>query len=56
MVWSVKLSCAGCLILVIAVTFLAVLAGAFIFLSGNIFEEPRFEALDWSPANASTAR
>lgn len=51
-----KLGCAGCLILVIAVTFLAVLAGGFIFLSGNIFEEPRFVALDWSPANASTAR
>jgi hypothetical protein len=51
-----KLGCAGCLILGIAVTFLAVLAGGFIFLSGNIFEAPRFEALDWSPANASTAR
>jgi len=51
-----KLGCAGCLILVIAVTFLAVLVGAFIFLSGNIFEAPRFEALDWSTANALTAR
>jgi hypothetical protein len=51
-----KLGCAGCLILLIAVTFLAVLAGGFIFLSGNILAEPPFEAVDWSPANASTAR
>jgi len=51
-----KLGCAGCLILVIAVTFLAVMAGAFIFLSGNIFEELQFEVLDWSRSDASAAR
>jgi hypothetical protein len=51
-----KLGCAGCLILAIAVTFLAILAGGFIFLSGNIFEEPRFDALDWSRSDASAAR
>ena len=51
-----KLGCAGCLVLVIAVIFLVVMAGAFLFLSDNIFEELRFVALDGSPANASTAR
>jgi hypothetical protein len=51
-----KLGCVGCLILVIAVIFLGVLVGGFIFLSGNIFEEPRFEAVDWSRSDASAAR
>ena len=51
-----KLGCAGCLILGIAVTFLAVLAGAFFFLSGNIFEELHFEVLDWSRSDASAVR
>ena len=51
-----KLGCAGCLILIVALTFFAVLAGGFLFLSGNIFEEPHFEVLDWSRADASAAR
>jgi hypothetical protein len=51
-----KLGCVGCLILIVILTFLAVLVGGFIFLSGNIFDEPRFEALDWSRSDASTAR
>jgi hypothetical protein len=51
-----RLGCAGCLIVLIALIFLAIVGGGFLFLSGNIFEEPRFEALDWSPADASTAR
>jgi hypothetical protein len=51
-----KLGCAGCLVLLIALTFIAVLVGAFVFLSGNIFEEPHFEVLDWSRSDASAAR
>ena len=51
-----KLGCSGCLILMVALTFFAVLAGGFFFLSGNIFEEPHFEVLDWSRADASAAR
>jgi hypothetical protein len=51
-----KLGCAGCLILGVALTFIVALAGGFIFLSGNIFEEPRFETLEWSRADASSAR
>ena len=51
-----KLGCAGCLILIVALTFFAVLAGGFLFLSGNIFEEPHFEVLDWSRGDASAAR
>ena len=51
-----KLGCAGCLLLMVVLTFLAALVGGFIFLSGNIFEEPRFEALDWSRSDASAAR
>lgn len=51
-----KLGCAGCLILLVLLIFLAAVAGAFIFLSGNIFQEPNFEALDWSRADASAVR
>jgi hypothetical protein len=51
-----KLGCAGCLILIVVLTFLAALAGGFLFLSGNIFEEPNFEALDWSRSDASAVR
>src|SRR5262245_11245425 len=51
-----KLGCAGCLILSIGLLFLAVVAGGFIFLSGNIFEEPRFEPVEWVRAAASAAR
>lgn len=51
-----KLGCFGCLALIIAMLFVAAVGGGFLFLSGNIFEEPRFEALDWSRADASGAR
>ena len=51
-----KMGCAGCLVLVIGLMFLAVVSMGFLFLSGNIFEEPRFEALEWSRADASSAR
>src|SRR5713101_767217 len=51
-----KMGCVGCLILLIALTFIAVVVGAFFFLSSNIFEEPRFEAVDWSRSDASAAR
>ena len=51
-----KLGCAGCLILVIGLMFLVVLSGGFLFLSGNIFEEPRFDALEWSRADASSGQ
>ena len=51
-----KLGCAGCLILIVVLTFLAALVGGFVFLSGNIFEEPHFEVLDWSRSDASAAR
>lgn len=51
-----KVGCAGCLILFVVLTFIAVLVGGFVFLSGNIFEEPRIEVLDSSRADASGAR
>jgi hypothetical protein len=50
-----KLGCAGCLILSIGLMFLAVVAGGFLFLSGNIFEEPRFEGIEWSRVDSSPA-
>ena len=51
-----KFGCAGCLILIVALTFLLAVVGGFFVLSGNIFEEPRFEGLDWSRADASGTR
>ena len=51
-----KLGCAGCLILFVGLMFLAVVAGGFLFLSGNIFEEPRFSPVEWLRADASSAR
>jgi len=51
-----KLGCAGCLILIVLLTFLVALIGGFFFLSGNIFQEPRFETLDWRGSDASAAR
>jgi hypothetical protein len=51
-----RIGCAGCLILMVSLIFLAILGGGFFFLSGNIFEEPHFEVLDWSRADASTSR
>jgi hypothetical protein len=51
-----KLGCGGCLLFLVAIGFLAVLAGGFLFLSGNILEEPRLLVIDWSRADASAAR
>jgi hypothetical protein len=51
-----KMGCAGCLIVLIVLGFIAIVAGGFVFLSGNIFEEPRSEALEWSRSDASSAR
>jgi hypothetical protein len=51
-----KLGCAGCLILLVALAFIAVLVGGFVFLAGNIFGEPHFEVRDWSRSDASAAR
>ena len=51
-----KLGCAGCLVLVVGLVFLFALFGGFFVLSGNIFEEPRFEVLDWSRTDASVTR
>ena len=51
-----KFGCVGCLILVVAVTFVLALVGGFYLLSGNIFEEPHFEVLDWSRSDASATR
>jgi hypothetical protein len=51
-----KLGCIGCLVILIGLMFLAVVSGGFLFLSGNIFEEPKFEGLEWSRADASPAR
>jgi len=51
-----KLGCAGCLILLVVLTFVVALIGGFFVLSGNIFEAPHFEALDWSRADVSAAR
>ena len=51
-----KLGCAGCLVLLVVLTFIATLVGAFVFLSGNIFDDPQFQALDWSRSDVSVAR
>lgn len=51
-----KLGCAGCLVLGVGIVFLLALVGGFFVLSGNIFEEPRFEVLDWSRTDASATR
>ena len=51
-----KLGCAGCLILIVVLVFLAAVVGGFYVLSGNIFEEPRVEVLDWSRADVSGTR
>ncbi|SRR6266511_311069 len=51
-----KLGCAGCLILIVLLVFLAAVVGAFFVLSGNMFQEPRFEVLDWSRADVAATR
>jgi hypothetical protein len=40
----------------VGLTFLLALVAGFYVLSGNIFEEPRFEVLDWSRTDASDTR
>jgi len=51
-----RLGCFGCLLLTVGLMFLAIVAGGFLFLSGNMFEDPRFDTQEWSRADASTAR
>jgi len=51
-----RLGCAGCLILVVLLTFIGGLVGGFVVLSGNMLEEPRFEVVAWSRSDASAAR
>jgi hypothetical protein len=51
-----RLGCFGCLFLAVGLMFLAIVSGGFLFLSGNIFEDPRFDPLEWGRADASTAR
>ena len=51
-----KLGCVGCLFLVIGIIFFAAVAGGFLFLSGNIFEAPPFDAVEWSRGDASSAQ
>src|SRR5207249_2369004 len=51
-----KMGCVGCLFLVIGIIFFAAVAGGFLFLSGNIFEAPPFDAVEWSRGDASSAQ
>src|SRR5262250_3125514 len=51
-----RLGCFSCLFVTVGLMFLAIVAGGFLFLSGNILEDPRFEPLEWNRAEASTAR
>jgi len=51
-----RLGCFSCLILTVGLMFLTIVSGGFLFLSGNIFEDPRFDPQEWSRADASTAR
>jgi hypothetical protein len=51
-----RFGCIGCLVLLIGGIFLAVVVGGFFVLSGNMFEEPRFDVLDWSRTDTSGTR
>jgi hypothetical protein len=51
-----KMGCAGCLLLLIGIIFLAAVAGGFLFLSGNILEAPPFDAVEWSRGDAYSAQ
>lgn len=51
-----RLGCIGCAVVVMGLIFVLVVSGGFLFLSGNILEEPKFESLDWSRGDASGAR
>jgi hypothetical protein len=51
-----KLGCVGCLVVIVGLIFLLAVVGAFVFLSGNIFEAPPFEPLEWSRGDAFAAQ
>jgi hypothetical protein len=51
-----RLGCFGCLFLTVGLMFLAIVSGGFLFLSGNILEDPRFDPQEWTRADASSAR
>jgi len=51
-----RMGCVGCLLLLIGIIFFAAVAGGFLFLSGNIFETPPIDAVEWSSGDASTAQ
>jgi hypothetical protein len=51
-----KMGCIGCLLFIVGIIFLAAVAGGFLFLSGNIFEAPPFDAIEWSRGDASSAQ
>ena len=51
-----KMGCVGCLLLLVGIIFFTAVAGGFLFLSGNIFEAPPFDAVEWSRGDASTAQ
>src|SRR6266446_5239781 len=51
-----KMGCVGCLFLLIGIIFFGAVAGGFLFLSGNIFEAPPFDAVEWSRGDASSAQ
>ncbi len=51
-----KMGCVGCLLLLVGIIFFATVAGGFLFLSGNIFEAPPFDAVEWSRGDASSAQ
>jgi hypothetical protein len=51
-----RFGCVGCALVIVGLIFLAALAGGFLVLSGNIFEEPRFEPLESGRADSSSIR
>lgn len=51
-----KMGCVGCLVLLMGILFFAAVAGGFLFLSGNIFEAPPFDAVEWSRGDAFSAQ
>jgi hypothetical protein len=51
-----RLGCIGCAVLTMGLIFILVVSAGFLFLSGNILEEPKLETLDWSRGDASPAR
>jgi hypothetical protein len=51
-----KWGCAGCLFLCVGLAFLAIVSAGFLFMSGNILEDPRFDPLEWNRGDAAGAR